>query len=176
MDVVMNDIATDRKAFELKIEEGSFFHALYCSQAHEERHRSWTNPFGKEHPRLKKKERVAGTLSYDEVSKIFPDRVVKEWEESPMPEEWADELRTFIIKHIHPSRPAIRVLSAVSPSLGLIAAHQIHAVKLLIKAGEKPEPGICALNADQLDFRENGDSYIIKGTISLAPVADSMRV
>ena len=43
-----------------------------------------------------KADRGGLTVSYEEVSSIFPDRIVKEWEEAPMPDAWAGTLRKFI--------------------------------------------------------------------------------
>jgi hypothetical protein len=113
------------------------------------------------------------TISYEEVSAIFPDRIVKQWEEDPVPEAWADTLRKFIDEHREAPLETIRTLSSVSPALGLIAAHQFSADSMLKQVGIPLGPGICAIRADHLDIRENIDSVHIKGALTLIPVAAS---
>ena len=59
----------------------------------------------------------------------------------------------------------------MSPALGLIAAHQFSAMTILRKAGLTLDPGICAVRADHLEFRESIDSVHIKGALHLIPTA-----
>lgn len=170
------DLESDRKALKLRLDTGTLFHALYISRGIEQRLRSGVSVSPIVRPRPETGEKTELPISYDEISRIFPDRIVKQWEEEPIPPEWAETLRKFIREHRHASRPALRALCAVSPALGLIAAHQVLAANLLAGAGSKPEAGICALNAGDLDIRKGGDAVTIKGTVHLAPVATARSV
>ena len=67
---------------------------------------------------------------------------------------------------------AVRALSSVSPALGLIAAHQFHAVEdFWQKRGSRRSPGSAAVRADHLDIQETIDSVRIRGSLSLVPIA-----
>ncbi len=163
----------DRKDLELQLKEGRLFHALYCCRRFEQQLLSWirsTNPPRSLASLPPGRDR---NLLNEEVSRLFPDRSVKPWEEAAMPEAWAEILRKFIIEHRDAPLEVVRALSVVNPALGLIAAHQLAALDLLVKAGIQPGPGICAVAADHLDIEETSDSVGIKGSLSLVPVAAS---
>ncbi len=151
-----------------RIAEGRLFHALYSISRLEQELRSWTTA-----PRRKKEEGNQRVISAEEVSTIFPDRVVKQWEDEPVPGDWAEKLRQFINKHRHPARPAIRALSSVSPALGLIAARQTLAMRVLDHAGQPIVPGVCAFNGDTLAVAESGEGLKLTGTLHLVPIAAS---
>jgi electron transfer flavoprotein-quinone oxidoreductase len=163
-------VQADRKDIELRITEGRLFHALYCC------HRllqqlDALNAHAPSPPQSKQGDRGELTITYEEVSAIFPDRIVKQWEEDPMPESWAETLRIYITEHRDAPLETIRALSSVSPALGLIAAHQFPTDGILEQAGLTPGPGFCALRADHLDIQENIDTVHIKGVLTLVPVA-----
>jgi electron transfer flavoprotein-quinone oxidoreductase len=166
-------IKDDRKDIELKLREGRLLHALYCCRRFEQRILSWVREndgYTIPAPTVQKNDR---TLSYEEVSRIFPDRIVKQWEEKLMPEAWAETLRQFILERRDIPLEVIRALSSVNPALGLIAAHQLLANELLTKSGIEPGPGICAVAADHLDITSESSGVHIEGLLSLAPLAAS---
>ena len=77
-----------------------------------------------------------------------------------MPEEWCGKLRTFIAEHrTQPRWKQSAPFPSVNPALGLIAAHQYRAAAILEQAGFTPEPGVCAVAGDHLDYRKATDSY-----------------
>ncbi len=167
-------IQVERKDIELKLTEGRLLHALYCCRRFEQGILSWVREddgYTIPASTVKKYDR---TLSYEEVSRIFPDRIVKQWEEEFMPDAWAETLRQFILEQRDKPLEAIRALSSVNPALGLIAAHQLLANELLTKSSIEPGPGICAAAADHLDIEEEGSGSVrIKGPLSLVPIAAS---
>ncbi len=165
-------IQAEKKDIELRLGEGRLFHALYCCQRLEQRIASWIDrDSATKFPSVIEKPDTG--LSCDEVSALFPDRIVKEWEEEPMPEEWALKLRAFITEHRNTAIEAVRALSSVNPALGLIAAHQLTAARILTPSGIVFEPGVCAVSGEHLDIRESDDNLRIKGTLNLVPVAAS---
>ncbi len=167
-------IRSEKKALDLRIAEGRFFHALYCCQRIEERIAAWTNEVsGGSLPGKARTETGAKQLSHETVSALFPDRVVKQWEESPMPEAWCEKLRMFISEHQSEPSETIRVLSSVNPALGLIAAHQLEAARILKRAGWTPTAGICAVDGRRLVYETAGNGVHIKGTVNLVPLAAS---
>ncbi len=163
------EAAAERKALEERIAEGSIVRSLYCARRLEQRLRLWM-------PELPvNNEPAAGPSVAEDLQKeaaeLFPHRVVKAWEEEPLPEEWAERLREFIQEHDHPARPAIRALAAVSPALGLIAAGQVHARRLLRKAGDSTFEGFCAVDGSSLEITERGNGTLLQGVLSLVPTA-----
>ena len=101
------------------------------------------------------------------------DRVVKQWEEEPQPQEWAETLGQFILKHRHSALPVIRALSSVSPALGLIAARQQQALKVLDRAGRTAAKGVCACSGDDLVVEGSSDGLRLTGTLHFVPAAAS---
>lgn len=185
-------VQSDKKDIELRLSEGSLFHALYCSRRLEQRLRAWiSNPSpdtsslpafapspgaelkakARDARLLKKGERGGSAFSYESVSRIFPDRVVKQWEDGPMPGEWEETLRRFIFDHRDAGPAVVRALSSVNPALGLIAARQMQALSMLTVSGLEPEPGVCATYADNIEMMDSGDAVNIKGTVRLVPTA-----
>ncbi|MGE5173229.1 MAG: acyl-CoA dehydrogenase family protein [Betaproteobacteria bacterium] len=167
-------VQSDRTDIELRLTEGRLFHALYCSTRLEQKLNTWIENLpkgGQNIPDLEKLEKRGCNLSYEEVSNTLPDRIVKQWEEEPMPEEWAGTLRKFIAGHQDAPFAAIRALSSVSPALGLIAAHHLPAFRVLTNAGLTLDPDIMAVTADRLDIVESMDSVHIRGTLHLIPLA-----
>jgi electron transfer flavoprotein-quinone oxidoreductase len=167
-------IQVDRKDLELRLGEGRLLHALYCCRRFEQRMLSWVRENDGATIPASTANKYNSSLLYEEVSRIFPDRIVKQWEEEFMPEAWAETLRQFIRDRRDTPLEAIRALSSVNPALGLIAAHQFLADELLRKSDIEPGPGICAAAADSLDIKEEGSgSARIKGILSFVPLAAS---
>ena len=168
-------VRVDRKDIELKLSEGRLIHALYCCSRLDQQILSWVREQDNgAHSALAAGEQGQGAKpTYEDASRLFPDRVVKQWEEEPIPASWAETLRQFISEHHDSPLDAVRALSFVNPALGLIAAHQFSAVELLKKAGIVFGHGICALAADDLDIRENDDTVRISGHLTFVPVAAS---
>ena len=163
-------ILEERKTLELRLAEAGFFRALYCCGRIEEWILEWTAD--RERPSPKKGDDPGGlSLSHQEVSALFPDRVVKQWEESPMPEVWCEKLRTFITEHLDASLDAVRVLASINPALGLTAAYQSRAAHILKKAGRAAEPGACAVPGDGLLIEEKNGAVAITGRLAWVPAA-----
>jgi len=165
-------IQSGRKDIELRLVEGQLFHALYCSRGIERRIQSWIDgSAGTPRPALSSgKAATDNGLTYEEVSKLFPDQIVKTWEEDTMPRDWAEKLRAFIFEHREDSLQCIRVLSSVSPALGLIAAHHLFALRVTGAAGA---PGLCAVTGEQLNISESEGGMRIQGVLNLVPLAAS---
>ncbi len=164
-------VQSERKALDLRIAEGRFFHALYCCQRIEERIEAWINEsVGSRNART---DTGAKQVSHETASTLFPDRVVKQWEESEIPEAWCEKIRTFISEHQDRPSETIRVLSSVNPALGLIAAHQLSAARLLNEPGSVFKAGVCALDGSRLIYEKTGKGVRIKGRINLVPIAAS---
>ena len=165
-------IQEERKHIELALSDGRFFHALYGCRRIEERLQSWIGA-----PARRASEPVTLTLgrndrlSYNEVSRLFPDRIVKAWEDEPLPDAWAQKLRSFLSEHQDRSREAVRALSSISPALGLIAAHHFAAHKILSGSGVPSELDVCAVDGSLLEISEEGENIRIKGAFSLVPLA-----
>jgi len=165
-------IQSDKAAIELRLMEGRLFHTFYSCRTLEQRLLTWTGQHNIEHPwTTAKAQQSVGNISYEEVSFLFPDRVVKQWEEEPITTGGAATLHTFIAEHIDSPHEAVRAISAISPALGLIAAHQFAAITTLKSAGILLNSGICAVAADPLVINESSDSVRIQGTLHLVPLA-----
>jgi hypothetical protein len=164
-------VRAERNDFETRLAEGRLFHALYCGHRVEQRLQAWTGEHAEVWSSGPAKTGTSNILTYDEVSSLFPDRIVKQWEEEPLPPEWAGKLWAFIAEHQDTPLDAVRALSSVNPALGLIAAHQFSAVALLAKAEITLPPGICAIASDPIEVRESIDSVNIRGTFHLIPLA-----
>lgn len=166
-------IGDERKAFELKLADMRFIHAFYSSGRIEERLHAWMPDLAlhmapKQGPSFTERDKA---FFQKEAAGLFPDRIVKEWEESPMPDAWCDKLRTYITDRLDTPVDVVRALSSVSPALGLIAACQTRAAALLKQAGFTPDPGVCAVTGDHLVIQEKNDGIRIAGTLTLVPVA-----
>ncbi|HEX9019868.1 MAG TPA: FAD-dependent oxidoreductase, partial [Nitrospirota bacterium] len=164
-------IQADGKDFELRLTEGRLSHALYSSRRLGRRINAWIDRAQHQMPFSVKRNEEG--LSAEKVSKLFPDRIVKEWEEKPLPEEWAEKLRAFVAEHQDAPQETVRVLSFVSPALGLIAARQFSALRTLAKTGAAAETGICVAASDSLNIEESGGTVRIRGRLSLVPIAAS---
>jgi electron transfer flavoprotein-quinone oxidoreductase len=164
-------VRAERKAIELRLAEGRLFHALYCCRRVERLLQARTREHAGARVAGQANAKANNAFSYGEVSNLFPDRIVKQWEEEPMPEEWAEKLRAFISEHGDKPLDAVRALSSVNPALGLIAAQHLHAIRILAGAGTAAVPGVCAIDGGLLDIRESGDSVRIQGNLNLVPLA-----
>jgi len=168
--VQANMIQRERKALELGLGQGRFFAARYQCQQIERCITSWRIPSV-----VSQEKPVSLTadvhLSYAKLSQLFPDRVVKQWEDAPLPMAEAEKLWSFISEHQSKPVEVVRALSAINPALGLIAAHQLHARNVLSRIGITLGHGIVAISGDHLDIKESIDSVHIQGTLSLAPCA-----
>ncbi len=158
----------ERTDLDLRLTEGRFFHALYTARRIDERIQAWELPRDVHEAN---KRNATGRIAYDEAASLFPDRVVKQWEEEPLPALWEENVLQFIGAHQDAPYEAVRALAFVSPALGLIAAHQLHAIGILTRAELTLEPGVCAVRADHLVLQETIDSVRIQGRLSLAPLA-----
>jgi len=163
-------VQTEQKELEKRLAEGLFFPALYNAKRVDERINSWGIKEGDSAATVR---HAVPLTVYEQAASLFPDRIVKQWEESPMPAAAEEKLRTFITDHRETPSDAVRALSTVSPALGLIAAHQFQAITALAEATIALEPGIAAVRADHLDMEESIDSVHIKGTLTLVPLAAS---
>jgi alkylation response protein AidB-like acyl-CoA dehydrogenase/flavin-dependent dehydrogenase/electron transfer flavoprotein alpha subunit/ferredoxin-like protein FixX len=164
-------VRAERNDLEARLVEGRLFHALYCGHRVEQRLRAWTGEHFGAQSSDTARANTGNALTYDEVSGLFPDRIVKQWEEEPLPAEWAGKLWAFIAEHRDAPQDAVRALSSVSPALGLVAAHQFPAAAVLSKAGITLPAGICAVPSDGIDLHESIDSVTLRGTFSLLPLA-----
>ena len=168
------EIAEEKAHIGLRLAEDRLFHARYAVSRLEDLLRSWTEdllpPRFEEAPPT----RVEGTsISYDDLSRLFPDRIVKQWEEEPMPQEWAEKLGQFIREHRHSALSVIRALSSVSPALGLIAARQMQAMRVLDHAERPAMHGVCAFSGENLRVAESSEGLRLTGTLHFVPTAAS---
>jgi alkylation response protein AidB-like acyl-CoA dehydrogenase/electron transfer flavoprotein alpha subunit len=165
------EIAEEKADIKLRLAEGRLFPARYAVSRLEDLLRSWgpdiISPRSEEAPPAAND----ATITYDELSRIFPDRIVKQWEEEPMPEEWAEKLGQFIREHRHSALSVIRSLSSVSPALGLIAARQLQAMKVLDRTGRPAVNGICACSGENIVVEESSDGLRLTGTLHFVPAA-----
>ncbi|HEY5595330.1 MAG TPA: acyl-CoA dehydrogenase family protein, partial [Nitrospiria bacterium] len=107
----------------------------------------------------------------DRIAALFPDRVVKEWEDSPIPLESRERLLALIVEQADRPIPFIRALSSLSPALGLLAAHHTEAVKILGQAQQPPRADLCAVDGHSLSITTATDGLIINGALELVPLA-----
>jgi electron transfer flavoprotein-quinone oxidoreductase len=168
-------VQSARKDISLRLMEGRLFHALYCTRRLEQQLKAWHHGYGEaENSTCASSEAVtSNNHSHEEVSEAFPDRVVKQWEEHPLPEDWAEKLTHFIAEHQDAALKTLRGLSSVSPALGLIGTHHLSALKVLKKSDISRDQGACAVDGSHLDIRESSDSAGLKGTLHLVPCAAS---
>ncbi|HSA77568.1 MAG TPA: acyl-CoA dehydrogenase family protein, partial [Nitrospirota bacterium] len=155
--------------------EGRLFHMLYCTRMLEHQLKAWHHDYGEAGSvtRASSEAVTNSDHSYEAVSKVFPDRVVKQWEDQPLTEEWAEKLRHFIVEHQDSALKTLRVLSSVSPALGLIGAHHLSALRVLKQSDISRDLDVCAVDGGHLDIQESGDSAGFKGTLNLVPCAAS---
>ncbi|MBI3995872.1 MAG: FAD-binding protein, partial [Nitrospirae bacterium] len=118
------------------------------------------------------------TPIHDQVTVLFPDRVVKDWEDLPIPPDAMERLRSFILDHSEQPLPLIRALSSVSPALGLLAARHIHAPEILKQANQPLRADLCVVDAQSflsdrpaLSIRAVDGGWIIDGILELVPLA-----
>jgi electron transfer flavoprotein-quinone oxidoreductase len=171
-------IRSAAKDIALRLGEGGFFQALYCTQRLEQQLKAWLHGSGERGnsmPVLSESD-IGGYLSYEAVARVFPDSVVKQWEDNPVPEDWAETFRQFIVKHRNTAPKALRTISSVSPALGLIAAHQLAAIVALERSEIIPQPGICAVMSDDLEIQEGAGSTRLKGALTFVPCAASREI
>ncbi len=165
---IAREITEEKAQLGARLAEGRLFHARYAVSRLEDLLRSRTADI----PPSRSDEKSLG-ISYDDLTRLFPDRIVKQWEEEPMAQEWAEKLGKFIGEHRHPARPAIRSLSSVSPVLGLIAARQMQAMRVLDHAGQTAMHGICAFSGEGLTVAQSSEGIRLTGTLHLVPTAAS---
>ncbi len=166
-------VQSARKDIALMLMEGRLFHMLYCTRRLEHQLKAWHHHNGEAGSAAHASSEAVASSDYDAVSKVFPDRFVKQWEDQILPEDWAEKLRHFIVEHQDASLKTLRVLSSVSPALGLIGTHHFSALRVLKQSDITRDPGICAVDGGNLDIRESGDSARFKGTLNLVPCAAS---
>jgi electron transfer flavoprotein-quinone oxidoreductase len=108
---------------------------------------------------------------HDRIASLFPDRIVKEWEDSPIPLEARERLLTLIFKQAERPIPLIRALASVSPALGLLAAHHSTAIRILRQAKQPPRADLYAVDAQTLSISSANDGLIVHGSLELIPLA-----
>jgi electron transfer flavoprotein-quinone oxidoreductase len=166
------DVATERTAIARHLADGTTFHALYGARRFVQRLRAWLGSSSVPHSESGAADAErALALTYDDVAGLFPDRIVKTWEEEPMPQEWAEKLRAFLATHRQHDRALVRTLSAVSPALGLVAAAQLAALRLLAAAGEHSLPGLAAMDGSALALTPDDNGTTVRGTLTFVPSA-----
>ena len=168
------EIAEEKASIALRLTEGRLFPCRYAVSRLEDLLRSLcpdTRPRRSEGAHSKVAEGTS--ISYDDTSRLFPDRIVKQWEENHLPGEWAEKLRQFAGDHRRSALAAVRSLSSVSPALGLIAARQMQAMKVLDEAGRPVMHGICAAAGDGLAVARNSEGLRLTGTLHFVPAAAS---
>jgi len=163
-------IRSELAAIDLRLADNGLFPVLYRSTGIEQLITTWVPRAAL--PALDNNA-TRSEISSDETSALFPDRIVKQWEEEPIPDAWRGTIRSFVSDNQHAGSSCVRALSFVSPSLGLIAAHQLSAVRVLARSGITLSPGICAIDGDQLTIQEGIDSVRITGVLTLVPIAAS---
>lgn len=168
-------VQSARKDFTLMLMEGRLFHMMYCTRRFEQQLKAWHHDYGEVGSvTCASSEAVTSSdYSYEAVSKAFPDRIVKQWEDQPFPEDWAEKLRHFILEHQDAALKTLRVLSSVSPALGLIGTHHLIALRVLKQSDVPLDPGACAIDGGHLDIQESGDNARFKGTLNFVPCATS---
>jgi len=165
------EIRDERKDLERRLGEGRLFPPLYAVLRIEHMLRSWTD--GSPAPARGDADRdrngghiVTGALS-EEMSRLFPDRIVKQWEEEPMPGEWAEKLRQLVARQPAPARDLVRALSSVSPALGLIASRLMRAHAVLREAGREAIPAFARSAARALPWRRTVTASRLPASSSL---------
>jgi len=107
----------------------------------------------------------------DRIAALFPDRVVKEWEDSPIPPDARECLLSLIKDRAAQPLPLIRALSGVSPALGLLAAGHTTALNILKQAQQPLQADRCALDGSSLSVKTSQEEFIIDGVLELVPLA-----
>jgi electron transfer flavoprotein-quinone oxidoreductase len=107
----------------------------------------------------------------DWIASLFPDRVVKEWEDSPIPTDARERLLTLIKDRAAQPLPLIRGLSAVSPALGLLAACHTTALNILKHTQQPLHADRCAVDGHALSIKPSQEEFIIDGVLELVPLA-----
>ena len=167
------DVAVERRAIARHLAGTRVMNAFYGVRRFEQRLQAW---FGAEAAGQAERPQhpandTASVISYHDTAALFPDRVVKAWENEAIPQEWARRLQDLITTHLHPARPVIRALATVSPALGLIAASQIRARRLLDQAGERSMHGLAAVDGSGLHVTEDGTGTTLQGVLAFVPTA-----
>jgi alkylation response protein AidB-like acyl-CoA dehydrogenase/electron transfer flavoprotein alpha subunit/flavin-dependent dehydrogenase/ferredoxin-like protein FixX len=106
----------------------------------------------------------------NQISSIFPDRMVKEWEYNPVPQAAQDQLHSLISKASDAAPTLIYNLSVVSPALGLLSARHSEALRILKKAQKPQRSDLCAVESTGLAIRNHGNGIILKGSLELVPL------
>ncbi|MHB8843939.1 MAG: acyl-CoA dehydrogenase family protein [Nitrospirota bacterium] len=159
------DLRADREALAARLAEGSLYHALSVVLRLEDR----LGP-GQPHAAADAPEQQAA-FTYAEASALFPDRVVKEWEDAPMPDEWTTKLEALVVEHRAEAGSLVRALSSVSPALGLIASQRLQAMAILEQSGRGALPAVIAVDGSGLTITPTPDGATLTGTLSLVPLA-----
>ncbi|MBI3812326.1 MAG: acyl-CoA dehydrogenase family protein, partial [Nitrospirae bacterium] len=112
----------------------------------------------------------------DRIAALFPDRIVKEWEDAPIPQDARNRLLALIMEQTDRPLPLIRALASISPALGLLAAHHIAALRILKRAQRPPRADLCAVDARTLSISPDKDGIIVHGVLELVPLALSVEL
>ena len=165
-------VRLEKEDIELRLNEKRLFHALYCCERLEQQITSWSSNNSKQKRLfdISSKEKIA-YLSYDQVTALFPDRIVKQWEEQLIPDEWLRKLSAFVSKYRHSPGYTVRMLASINPALGLLAAGRLSALRIATKAGIDISPDTCCVYAEHLRVQKKMNLLHIQGTLPLIPVA-----
>jgi electron transfer flavoprotein-quinone oxidoreductase len=169
------DVRFEREEIERRIAQGRLFHALYGCRRLDTRLRLWSAQ-GPCRPSLTGETAPTDRIAYEDVISLFPDRVVKEWEESSIPDEWKQKLRSFVASH-HTAGPALlRPLASASPALALIAAHHLAAMDALDAAGMTVRDDVCVIAASDAVVTEEGKNVRVRAMVTFAPLTAARAV
>jgi electron transfer flavoprotein-quinone oxidoreductase len=107
----------------------------------------------------------------DRIAALFPDRIVKEWENSPIPSDARERLHYLFMEYADRPTSLIRALSSTSPALGLLAAGHTEALTILRQTGQPLRGDLCAIDAQVLSIQNAKEGPIIDGVVELVPLS-----
>ncbi len=176
---LLNDVVND---LETQISAGEVFHALAAAQRAREgvlwEMRDALSSFSEDpspsrDPRFSVgAEEGAGPPGWREkLSRLFPDRQVKEWEEISIPAESREALFSLFLKGGVRTEALIRELSSISPALGLLAAHHMAALDLLRQADRPTRADLLAVDGRRLSLNAVDGGFNLTGRLDLVPLA-----
>ncbi|MBI3609731.1 MAG: acyl-CoA dehydrogenase family protein [Nitrospirae bacterium] len=111
------------------------------------------------------------TPLHDRISALFPDRIVKTWEEAPIPHDARERLLFLFMEQAERPLPLIRALSSVNPALGLLASRQMEASAILKQTHQPLRPDLCAVDGEGLSMMVTPQGLKMDGALELVPLA-----
>ncbi|MDH4163579.1 MAG: acyl-CoA dehydrogenase family protein [Nitrospirota bacterium] len=164
------ELKAEGAALSLRLAKGELFPALYIVERLEYRLGAWFTSSPSRISIRPEKEAEDIAQPAKELAVLFPDRMVKEWEERPLTPEETASLHRLLATLQHPVMTTVRALAAISPALALIASRQARALRVLAAAKRKPFSGASVLSAADLAITPRENSISLSGTIELAPL------